>query len=292
MANTGRLSSVPLQGEELTPALGVLGDLFNLKDEVAVVLGGTGTLGGMMAEALARYGARVAVLGRNEERGEARASSINSQGGTAFYQPVDALCKETLCEARSVIEEELGEVTVLVNAAGGHRADATLSHGESFHYIPEEAWSGVFDLNLIGGALLPSQVFGEGMLSNGKGSIINIASMAGMNPVSRVAAYSAAKAAVINLTRYLALEWATRGVRVNCISPGFFPAAQNNKLLYQKNGNLTERSTKIISHTPMARFGSAEELAGTIVWLASPHASSFVTGQNIVVDGGFSVMTI
>jgi NAD(P)-dependent dehydrogenase (short-subunit alcohol dehydrogenase family) len=135
-------------------------------------------------------------------------------------------------------------------------------------------------------------VFGETMLAAGKGSIINVASMAGMIPLSRVVAYSAAKAAVINLTKFLAREWATKGVRVNAISPGFFPAEQNRKLLFKDDGGYTERGGQIIGHTPMARFGEAHELAGAVVWLAAPKASSFVTGQNIVVDGGFSAVTI
>jgi NAD(P)-dependent dehydrogenase (short-subunit alcohol dehydrogenase family) len=154
------------------------------------------------------------------------------------------------------------------------------------------AWQGVFELNLVGGILLPSQVFGESMLTAGRGSIINIASMAGMIPLSRVVAYSAAKAAVINLTQFLAREWATRGIRVNAISPGFFPAEQNRTLLFKSDGSYTERGGQIINHTPMARFGNPAELAGAAVWLAAPKASSFVTGQNIVVDGGFSAVTI
>jgi NAD(P)-dependent dehydrogenase (short-subunit alcohol dehydrogenase family) len=135
-------------------------------------------------------------------------------------------------------------------------------------------------------------VFGETMLAAGRGSVINIASMAAMTPLSRVAAYSAAKAAVLNLTRFLAREWATRGVRVNALSPGFFPADQNRAMLFKPDGGYTERSEQIIGHTPMRRFGAAHELAGAVVWLASPRASSFVTGQNIVVDGGFSAVTI
>lgn len=292
MSDVGAVSRSPLSSDELASAAAVTHELFSLKHEVAAVVGGTGTLGGLMAEALARFGARVAVLGRSAERGEARAAHITDSGGIAIYHHVDALCERSVDAARDTIRDELGEPTVLVNAAGGNRRDATLEAGESFSRLPEEAWRGVFDLNLIAGALLPCQVFGERMLSQGKGSIINIASMAGMNPVTRVGAYSAAKAAVINLTKYLALEWATRGVRVNSISPGFFPAEQNRELLYQDDGKLTDRSAKIIGHTPMARFGTAEELAGAVVWLASPRAASFVTGQNIVVDGGFSIMSI
>ena len=147
-------------------------------------------------------------------------------------------------------------------------------------------------MNLVGGVLLPAQVFGQAMLAAGAGSIINIASMAGMTPLSRVVAYSAAKAAVINLTQFLAREWATGGVRVNAISPGFFPAEQNRALLFNADGSYTARGGQIIGHTPMARFGQPEELAGAVVWLAARRASSFVTGQNIVVDGGFSATTI
>lgn len=284
--------ALALQREEMVTALGVPHDLFDLRDEVAVVIGGTGTLGGLMAEALARFGARVAVLGRNAGRGAERVAAIDGQGGIGMFCGVDVLSVDSLREAHEVVAKELGEVTVLVNAAGGNRPEATLATGANFCQVDERAWRGVFDLNLVGGALLPCQIFGTRMLEAGKGSIINIASMAGINPVTRVGAYSASKAAVINLTKYLALEWASRGVRVNAISPGFFPAEQNKPLLYHEDGSLTERSTKIINHTPMARFGSAGELAGAIVWLAAPRASSFVTGQNIVVDGGFSITSI
>src|SRR5207302_6257802 len=164
--------------------------------------------------------------------------------------------------------------------------------GADFCKLPLAAWQNVFDLNLVGGVLLPAQVFGESMLAAGRGSVINIASMSGMTPLSRVVAYSAAKAAVINLTRFLAREWATKGVRVNAISPGFFPAEQNRAMLLKPEGSYTERGSQIIGHTPMARFGDPEELAGAVVWLAARRASSFVTGTNIVVDGGFSAITI
>jgi NAD(P)-dependent dehydrogenase (short-subunit alcohol dehydrogenase family) len=194
--------------------------------------------------------------------------------------------------ARDAIARQLGPVTVLVNAAGGNKPEATLPPGADFCKLPREAWNSVFDLNLVGGSLLPSQVFGETMVANQRGSIINIASMAAMIPLSRVVAYAAAKAAVLNLTMFLAREWATKGVRVNAISPGFFPAEQNRTLLFKEDGSYTERGGQIIGHTPMARFGEPHELAGAVVWLASPRAASFVTGQNIVVDGGFSTSTI
>jgi len=267
-------------------------DLFRLSDEVAVVVGGTGALGGAMADALGAFGAKVAVVGRNEERGSERVREIEKAGGKAMFQAADATSRESLAAARDAINKKLGPVSVLVNAAGGNRPDATLPPGSDFCKLPLEAWQNVFDLNLVGGVLLPSQVFGETMLAGGKGSIINIASMSGMIPLSRVVAYSAAKAAVINVTKFLAREWATRGVRVNAISPGFFPADQNRKLLFNDDGSYTERGKQIVGHTPMARFGEAHELAGAVVWLASPMAASFVTGQNIVVDGGFSSVTI
>lgn len=267
-------------------------DLFNLQEEVAVVIGGTGALGGSMAAALAAAGAKVAVVGRSQERGNERVKQIEAAGGKAIFQSADALSRDSLVAARDAIDERLGTASVLVNAAGGNSPNATLPPGSDFCKLPLEAWQNVFDLNLVGGVLLPSQVFGETMLAAGKGSIINIASMSGMIPLSRVVAYSAAKAAVINLTRFLAREWATQGIRINAISPGFFPAEQNRNLLFNADGSYTDRGKQIIGHTPMARFGEPHELAGATVWLASPRAASFVTGQNIVVDGGFSSVTI
>ena len=251
--------------------------LFDLTGETAVVLGGTGVLGGGMASSLAAAGAKVAVVGRNADRGQARVREIEAAGGVASFHSADALDAKSLTDCRDEIISKLG---------------STLPPGSDFCKLSRDGWNGVFDLNLVGGALLPSQVFGETMLAQKKGSIINIASMAGMIPLSRVVAYSAAKAAVINLTKFLAREWATRGVRVNAISPGFFPADQNRALLFKEDGSYTERGGQIIGHTPMARFGESHELAGAVVWLASHKASSFVTGQNIVVDGGFSSTTI
>ena len=266
--------------------------LFDLSTDVAVVIGGTGGLGGAMADALAAQGAQVAVVGRSAERGAQRVAEIKAAGGKAIFQSADALDPASLTAARDAIQSQLGNVTILINAAGGNRPDATLPPGSDFCKLPLEAWRDVFDLNLVGGVLLPCQVFGQSMVANRKGSIINIASMSGMIPLSRVVAYSAAKAAVINLTQFLSREWATTGVRVNAISPGFFPAEQNRGLLYNSDGSLSARGSQIIGHTPMARFGEPTELGGATVWLASHTASSFVTGQNIVVDGGFSAVTI
>jgi NAD(P)-dependent dehydrogenase (short-subunit alcohol dehydrogenase family) len=269
-----------------------MANLFDLSKDVAVVIGGTGGLGGAMADALAAHGAKVAVVGRSEERGAQRVEAIQAAGGQAIFQSADALKRDSLTSARDTIQAKLGNATILINAAGGNRPDATLPPGSDFCKLPLDAWRDVFDLNLVGGVLLPCQVFGQTMVANGKGSIINIASMSGMIPLSRVVAYSAAKAAVINLTQFLAREWATTGVRVNAVSPGFFPAEQNRGLLYNEDGSLSTRGSQIIGHTPMGRFGDAQELGGAVVWLASQTASSFVTGQNIVVDGGFSAVTI
>jgi NAD(P)-dependent dehydrogenase (short-subunit alcohol dehydrogenase family) len=270
----------------------VRNSLFDLSGETAAVIGGTGVLGSSMAEALATAGARVAIIGRNEERGRSAVRKIEDAGGQAIFQQADAIDSDSLARARDAISVKWGAVKILINAAGGNKPDATLPPGSDFCKLPLSAWRDVFDLNLVGGVLLPCQVFGEGMVAAGQGSIINIASMAGMIPLSRVVAYSAAKAAVINLTQFLAREWATKGVRVNAISPGFFPAEQNRALLMNPDGTYTDRGKQIMAHTPMARFGEAKELAGAVVWLASSCASSFVTGQNIVVDGGFSSVTI
>ena len=266
--------------------------LFQLNNRTAVVLGGTGSLGGAMAEALGASGARVAILGRSAERGMHRAEQIRRDGGEAVFHSADALDHDSLVRARDMIERSLGPVEILINAAGGNQAEATLQPGDDFCNLPFRAWQQVFDLNLIGGTVLPCQVFGETMLVRNSGSIINIASMSGIIPLSRVVAYSAAKAAVINLTQFLAREWASRGVRVNCISPGFFPAEQNRGLLYNPDGSLSPRGQQIINHTPAGRFGYSHELAGAIVFLASSEASSFITGHNLVVDGGFSATTI
>lgn len=267
-------------------------DLFSLEGETAVVIGGTGVLGGAMAIALADAGARVALVGRSVERGSRRVAEIEESRGVAMFLAADAVDRDSLTRARDSIIERWGPVSVLVNAAGGNRPDATLPPGSDFCQLPLPAWQGVFDLNLVGGVLLPCQVFGAAMIAAARGSIINIASLAGIIPLSRVVAYSAAKTAVISLTKFLAREWAPRGIRVNAISPGFFPADQNRALLFNQDGSHTERGRQILGHTPMGRFGNPQELAGAVVWLAAPRASSFVTGQNIVVDGGFTSVTI
>lgn len=265
--------------------------LFDLSDDVAVVIGATGALGGAIAEGLAAAGARVAVTGRNTERGQACVSRITAAGGRAAFFQADATSRQSLAAARARIEDALGPATVLVNAAGGNDPRVTVTPDHPVEAIQPADWTAAFDLNLLGGALLPCQEFGPGMTARRRGSIINIASVSAHIPLSRVAAYSAAKAAVLNLTRFLAREWAPHGVRVNSITPGFFPAEQNRRLLFNDDGSPTARAAAILSHTPMGRFGEPAELAGAAVFLAS-RASAFVTGIDLPVDGGFLAQTI
>ncbi|MSU40907.1 MAG: SDR family oxidoreductase [Pedosphaera sp.] len=267
-------------------------NLFDLKGEVAVVIGATGALGGACAQALGAAGAAVAVLGRHADRGAICVDAITSAGGRAQFFSCDAMQPESLHAAHRAVEQALGAPTVLLNAAGGNKPEAVISADRPFEKIQMTAWSEVFDLNLVGGALLPCQEFGPGMVTRRKGSIINIASVTSHLPLSRVVAYSAAKAAVLSLSRFLAREWATHGVRVNTITPGFFPAEQNRKLLFNDDGTPTARTAAIWGHTPMGRFGQPAEVGGAAVFLASPQAASFITGTDIVVDGGFLSQTI
>lgn len=266
--------------------------LFSLQNEVAVVIGATGVLGGALAEGLGAAGAKVAVLGRNSDRGEARAEVIRKAGGCAQFFVVDAMERGSLRSAHEALTEALGAPTVLVNAAGGNDPRVTVTPERAFEMIGLEDWHANFDLNLVGGVLLPCQEFAPSMCTRGHGSIINIASVSAHLPLSRVVAYSASKAAVLSLTQFLAREWAPKGVRVNSITPGFFPAEQNRKLLFHEDGTPTARTQSIWAHTPMARFGRAEELIGACVFLAATNASSFVTGTDIRVDGGFLSQTI
>jgi NAD(P)-dependent dehydrogenase (short-subunit alcohol dehydrogenase family) len=267
-------------------------NLFDLTGETAVVIGATGVLGGALAEGLAAAGAKVAVLGRNEERGRARMKAIEAAGGKAAFFKADAASRASLTEAHKQLEASLGAPTILINAAGGNDPKVTVTPDNPFENIKPEDWAANFDLNLVGGALLPCQEFGPAMCRRGKGSIINIASVSAHLPLSRVVAYSAAKAAVFSLSKFLAREWATKGVRVNTITPGFFPAEQNRKLLFNDDGSPTARTKAIWGHTPMNRFGESQELIGAAVFLASHKASSFVTGTDITVDGGYLAQTI
>ena|SRR5437879_318109 len=267
-------------------------DLFDLTGEVAVVIGATGALGGAMAEGMAQAGARVAVVGRNVERGESRVKQIRQRGGQAEFFAADAMSRESLRAAHQQIEKMIGTTTVLVNAAGGNDPSVTLGPERRLDQIVLEDWRANFDLNLVGGVLLPCQEFGPAMVRRGQGSIINIASVSAHVPLSRVVAYSAAKAAVLSLTQFLAREWAAQGVRVNSITPGFFPAEQNRRVLFNPDGTPTDRAKAVLGHTPMGRFGEPHELIGAVIYLASPKAAGFVTGADMRVDGGFLCHTI
>jgi NAD(P)-dependent dehydrogenase (short-subunit alcohol dehydrogenase family) len=265
---------------------------FDLKNDVAVIIGATGVLGGKIAEGLAQAGAKVAIVGRNAERGQACVRRIENDKGTAQFFSADALSRQELKAAHREIQKAFGPPTVLVNGAGGNDPKVTVTAALKFEQITLEDWRANFDLNLAGGVLLPCQEFGPAMAERNAGSIINIASVSAHLPLSRVVAYSAAKTAVLSVTRFLAREWAPRNVRVNSITPGFFPAEQNRRLLFNDDGSPSDRTKAIWSHTPMGRFGRAEELIGAAIFLASSRASSFVTGADICVDGGFLAQTI
>src|SRR5437870_2981026 len=226
-------------------------NLFDLSDEVAVVIGATGVLGGAIAAGLARAGASVAVAGRNAERGAAKVKQIQQAGGEAAFFSTDAMARESLRAAGQQIEKSLGAPTILVNAAGGNDPKVTLGPDRSFEQVAFEDWRASFDLNLVGGVLFPCQEFGPAMVKSGKGSIINIASVSAHLPLSRVVAYSAAKSAVLNLSQFLAREWASKGVRVNSITPGFFPAEQNRKLLFNEDGSPTARTERLLVPLPL-----------------------------------------
>ncbi len=262
---------------------------FDLTGRVAVVTGGTGVLGGALASGLARAGARVGILGRRSACAEALAESLREEGLGALPLNADVLDRDALARCRDEVLAAWGRLDILVNAAGGNQPSATVVGETSFFDLEPVALRQVVDLNLLG-TVLPTQVFGAVMCDAGQGSVINVSSMAALRPLTRVVGYAAAKAAVDNLTRWLAVEFARRygpGVRVNAVAPGFFIGEQNHDLLLNPDGSLTERGQLIIDHTPLGRFGEAEELVGTVVWLASD-ASRFVTGVVVPVDGGYS----
>lgn len=267
-------------------------ELFNLDGRVAVVTGASGALCSTMAMGLAKAGARVALLARSADKLEAVARQINAEGGEAIATPADVLDADQLGAARDAVVDKWGSIDILVNGAGGNVAEATLAPGANVFDLPIEAFRRVFDLNLMG-TLLPTQIFGRVMADAKRGTVVNISSMAADRAITRVVGYSAAKASLENFTKWMAMELARtfgEGMRVNAIAPGFFIGEQNRRLLLNEDGGLTDRGHTIISHTPMARFGDAEELVGTLVWLCSP-ASKFVTGVVVAVDGGFSVFS-
>lgn len=259
---------------------------FDLTGKVAVVTGGTGVLGSVMARGLAAAGASVAIMGRNAGRAGEISRDI---GPAAMAAPADVLNEQQLQTARDSILDRHGRIDILVNAAGGNQPGATVTPEGSFFDLDPEAMRQVVDLNYMG-TVLPVRVFGPELSKHDSGVIINISSMAAIRSITRVVGYSAAKAAIDNLTRWLSMEFGRRyggSLRVNAIAPGFFVGEQNRRLLLEEDGSLTDRGHTIIAHTPMGRFGEAEELIGTLIWLASD-ASRFVTGVVVPVDGGFA----
>jgi NAD(P)-dependent dehydrogenase (short-subunit alcohol dehydrogenase family) len=262
---------------------------FDLSGRVAVVTGATGVLGGAMARGLAEAGAKVGILGRRVGRAEGVAAEIENAGGEALPLPADVLDREQLEGVRETALGRWGRVDILVNAAGGNVQAAAVAEDAEVFGVPEEALRRAMDLNLMG-TVLPCQVFGEAMARSGAGSIVNVSSLAAQKPLTRVVGYSAAKAAVENLTRWLAVELSGKygaGLRVNAVAPGFFLGEQNRAMLVNDDGGLTERGQRIVDHTPAGRFGEPEEVVGTVVWLCSP-AAAFVNGVVVPVDGGFS----
>ena len=278
----------------------IIAELFSLEGQVAIVTGGTGVLGGAMAHGLARAVARVGILGRRKERADAVVADIEAAGGQAQALAADVLDQAQLEAARDAVLERWGHIDILVNAAGGNVPAATLSPDKTFFDLPIDAFEQVFELNLLG-TVLPTQVFGAAMTRSyateqteaARGCIVNISSMGALRVITRVVGYSAAKAAVDNLTRWLAVELARKygaGLRVNAIAPGFFIGEQNRDLLLNKDGSLTARGQTIIDHTPAGRFGEPDELISTLIWLCSPGAR-FVNGVVVPVDGGFAVFS-
>ncbi len=271
----------------------------DLSNKVVVVTGGTGVLGSLWCKALSACGAKVAILGTNEEKGKALEKEIIALEGEALFLYGDVLNKESLIKAKEKINQQLGTCDILINGAGGNNPKGTTS-GDYFNHddlfaenlvtffdLTQDGIESVFSLNFIG-AFLTTQVFAKDMLNKKGCTIINISSMNAFTPLTRIPAYSAAKAALSNFTEWLAVHFSKVGIRVNAIAPGFFLTKQNEKLLIDENGNLSERAQKIIAHTPMERFGKPEELIGSLLYLISEEASGFVNGVVIPIDGGFN----
>jgi len=255
-----------------------LDEMFDLEGKVAVVIGGGGVLAGAMSEGLAKAGANISIVDLHCENAKKRTEALRQFGVETLPVEADVSRKSDLEKAFEQVMKQWGRVDILINAPG-------INSGTPFFEISEDEWERIIQVNLKG-IFLACQIFGKQMVEQGAGSIINISSASSGPPISRVFTYAVSKAGINNLTQNLAREWGTRGVRVNAIIPGFFPAEQNRKLLTK------ERTEDILRHTPMDRFGKAEELIGVTLWLASDKASSFVTGSLIPVDGGFLAMTI
>ena len=266
--------------------------LYDFTGRTVLLTGGTGVLGLEIARALVECNANVIILSRNRERAAKSLAEHRKQvksKGLVLCVRGDVLNAETLQEANETIEAKFGAVDVLINAAGGNHPSATTSADLSFFDLPLDALRDVGDLNLLG-TILPCQVFGRSMAERGEGVILNISSMSAIRPLTRIPAYSAAKAAVTNFTQWLAVHMAQNyspRIRVNAIAPGFFIGEQNRRLLQNEDGTLTPRGQSILAHTPMNRFGNPEDLLGATLWLISP-ASAFVTGVVVPIDGGFA----
>ncbi len=264
--------------------------LFNIQGQTAVITGGSGHFGRAMARAMAQAGAHVVILGRHAQTAQTVAETIQTEGGSALGLACDVLSRASLEHTLEQVTHTFGPVDILINAAGGNSPSATTSTEQSLFDLDVEAANHVFGLNFTG-TFQSCQVFGRGMAERGQGCIVNVTSMSALRPLTRVPAYGAAKAAVINFTQwlatYMAQEYSPR-IRVNALAPGFFLTEQNRYLMVDaQSGVLTPRGQTIIDHTPMGRLGAPEDLLGTLLWLVSP-ASAFVTGVVIPIDGGFS----
>jgi len=264
--------------------------LFDISGKTAVVTGGAGVLGAEICRVLAGAGARIAVADLNLEQAQSLVDQLRANKWEALAVPCDVLDRSSIESAANQVIECFGQVDILVNGAGGNHPQATTGQEQSFFDLPASALSKVMELNLLG-TILPSQVFGKYLADQQSGVILNISSMNAFRPLTRIPAYSAAKAGVSNFTRWLAVHMAQEyspDIRVNALAPGFFLTEQNRYLLTDRDtGELTERGRSIISHTPQGRFGNPGDLSGTVLWLVSP-ASAFVTGIVVPVDGGFS----
>ncbi len=270
-----------------------MNNLFDIKDYVVVITGGTGVLGRTIAKYLAHEGAKVIILGRNEEKGNAIVDDIRRSGGICDFMKTDVMNIDIVRKNCDEIIAKYGKVDTLLNAAGGNMKGATIGPDQNFFDLQTDQFQNVLNLNLTG-TVIPTQVFLCPMVEAGKGSIINFSSMAAFRPMTRVCGYAAAKAGISNFTAYMAHECAKKfgeGIRVNAIAPGFFITEQNRSLLTNPDGTYTERGQDVIRQTPFGRMGEPEELCGTIHYLMSD-ASKFVTGTVAVVDGGFNIFAM
>ncbi|MEI8086831.1 MAG: SDR family oxidoreductase [Paludibacter sp.] len=268
-------------------------NLFDVKNKVVVITGGTGILCGRMAQYMAEQGAKVVVLARNKQHGESLVKAIADKGQDAIFLQSDVNNKEMLEQNAVDIVAKYGRIDVLVNGAGGNMPGAVIGPDKTIFDLDIDSFKKVVDLNLFG-TVIPTMVFAKVMVEQKQGNIINISSESAIRPLTRVVGYGAAKAAVTNFTKYLAIELATKygeGLRVNAMAPGFFISEQNRALLTNPDGTFTARGNTIVAHTPFHRFGEPDELLGTLHYLASD-ASKFVTGTMVVVDGGFDAFCI